>query len=354
MMRPSAPALTIGRSEQVTADPGLEIQPSLSPDGKLIAYAAGSAIKMRIFIRPVRTGGVDESIPLSDDADAIETQPRWSPDGYAHAVSDTRRRIGRAPPSEDRRSPSSLPPARHCQSGDLVTRRREIAFVRGDTLFAMPAAGGPDAGDRHRPGSPFVQLGVTRQVDRVHVAEQRFGSAGTLYGNLAPSGILLFPVSGGVAVRIAEPTAYNQSPVFSSDGKRLFFLSSRDGPRDVYAINLSLGGEPRGVPVRLTTGLGAKTFSVSADMKSLSYASYLGARANVWSVPIPAHPPAGGLPSTWHGYRAHAGDAGDSRDPRESATALARLRFRFAWEFRRLPDADRGGAAEQLTTGPRG
>ena len=78
---------------------------------------------------------------------------------------------------------------------------------------------------------------------------------GPLYGNLAPSGILLFPASGGAAIHIAEPTAYNQSPVFSHDGKQLFYLSNRDGPRDVYLVSLSSSGQPRGAPVRLTTGL---------------------------------------------------------------------------------------------------
>jgi serine/threonine-protein kinase len=74
MLRSSAPALAIGRTEQITADPGLEIQPSLSPDGRLVAYAAGTPSQMRIFIRPVGSGG-GRTIPLSDDSSLIETQP---------------------------------------------------------------------------------------------------------------------------------------------------------------------------------------------------------------------------------------------------------------------------------------
>src|SRR6266850_4644350 len=57
LLRPS-PMLAIGRSEQITAEPGLEIQPALSPDGQLVAYAAGTAGHMRIFIRPI-AGGED-------------------------------------------------------------------------------------------------------------------------------------------------------------------------------------------------------------------------------------------------------------------------------------------------------
>src|SRR6185295_14160059 len=80
MLRPSGPHVSVGRSEQITADPGLEVQPTISPDGKLIAYAAGSANRMRIFIRPVGSGG-GRTIALSDDSTVVETQPRWSPDG---------------------------------------------------------------------------------------------------------------------------------------------------------------------------------------------------------------------------------------------------------------------------------
>ena len=52
----AAMPLVIGTATQLTADDGLEIDPAISPDGKLLAYAAGKATHMRIFIRPV-TGG---------------------------------------------------------------------------------------------------------------------------------------------------------------------------------------------------------------------------------------------------------------------------------------------------------
>ena len=80
LWRSPPPVSSIGRSEQLTADAGLEIQPAISPDGKLVAYAAGNATRMRIFIRPVGGGG-GRTIPVSDDSTAVETQPQWSGDG---------------------------------------------------------------------------------------------------------------------------------------------------------------------------------------------------------------------------------------------------------------------------------
>ena len=76
----TAPAsvISIGAATQFTSDDGLEIDPAISPDGKTIAYAAGTSRQRRIYIRPVIGG---RTIPLSDGKSAIEFQPRWSPDG---------------------------------------------------------------------------------------------------------------------------------------------------------------------------------------------------------------------------------------------------------------------------------
>ncbi|HXO84356.1 MAG TPA: protein kinase, partial [Gemmatimonadales bacterium] len=131
MLRPSSPALSVGRSEQITSDPGLEIQPALSPDGKLIAYAAGSGTRMRIFMRPVgSTGG--RTIPLSDDSVALETQPRWSPDG-TKILFLTRGGASVAPALGGSSQPL-IPPGTNSivQSAIWSPDGREIAFVRGD------------------------------------------------------------------------------------------------------------------------------------------------------------------------------------------------------------------------------
>jgi len=72
------PPLQIGRTVQVTSDPGLEVQPALSPDGRSVAYAGGTSGGTRIYVRPVAGG---RAIPVSDDSTDSEDQPRWSPDG---------------------------------------------------------------------------------------------------------------------------------------------------------------------------------------------------------------------------------------------------------------------------------
>jgi len=299
MLRPSGPAVSVGRSEQVTADPGLEIQPTISPDGKLLAYAAGNATKMRIFVRPADASG-GRTIPLSDDVDAVETQPRWSLDGTK--ILYLARGGAWIAPALGGSSQPLIPPSATSivKSAIWSPDGTEIAFVRGDSLLGMPAGGGTtrvigSGTDLHSCSwAPTGRWIACVSQNSISVLP------GPLFGNLAPSGILLFPGSrggGGAAVRIADPVAYNQSPGFSGDGKRLFYLSNRDGPRDVYMVSLASSGQPRGTPLRLTTGLNAKTISISRDEKRLAYTVYM-ARANIWSVPIPANPPPGGAAFT--------------------------------------------------------
>jgi Tol biopolymer transport system component len=74
--------------------------------------------------------------------------------------------------------------------------------------------------------------------------------------------------------------------VWSRDGRWLYFVSSRLGPMDIYAVRLTRGGKADGLPVRLTTGLNLHTFSVSAAGNRFAYDVYQST-ANVWSLPFP-------------------------------------------------------------------
>ncbi len=287
VLRSGGPSVTVGRSDQLTSDPGLEIQPAISPDGKLVAYAAGSTARMRIFIRPVGGG---RTIPLSDDSTTLEYQPRWAPDG-ASLLFLTRGGVSIAPALGGSSRPVVAPSATTAVSAAAWSPDgREVAFVRGDTLLAVATEG----------GSPRL-LATAKELHscswspngRWIACATLNGNAvipGVQFGNLAPSAVALVPASGGDPIRIVEPHAFNQSPVWAPGGDRLYFVSDRDGTRDVYSLRISPSGRPRGEPSRLTTGLGALSISISADGRRMAYAVYT-ARANIWSLPIPRDGP---------------------------------------------------------------
>jgi len=63
---------------QLTEEPDQELFPSISPDGKSIIYASRAAGNWDIYLR--RVGGKNPT-NLTEDSDADDTQPAYSPDG---------------------------------------------------------------------------------------------------------------------------------------------------------------------------------------------------------------------------------------------------------------------------------
>jgi serine/threonine-protein kinase len=283
LIRRSPSPLVMGRSEQLTSDPGLEIQPAISPDGKLVAYSAGNSSRMRVFLRPVSGG---RTIPLSDDSTSVETHPQWSPDGST-LLFLTQGGVSLSP-ALGGSSQAIVPPVGNAivTTATWSPSGKDIAFARGDSVLVEPVSGGPTrlvgtgAYDLHSctwsPDGKWIAC-VAGNSESV--------SPGTGFGNLAPSSVVLYPAGGGMPTTLLGAQVFNQSPVWSPDGKRLLLVSSRDGPRDIYVLSLSSSGRPTGEPARLTTGLGAISMSLSADGRRLVYAVY-SAQANLWSAPI--------------------------------------------------------------------
>src|SRR2546428_601690 len=77
LLRRRPAVLELGRRTQVTLDPGLEIDPALSPDGKLVAYVAGPPGQTRLFVRQV-DGGAPVEVVREQGGQRF---PFWTPDG---------------------------------------------------------------------------------------------------------------------------------------------------------------------------------------------------------------------------------------------------------------------------------
>ena len=64
--------------QRLTFEPGLQTDPAVSPDGRLLAYSSNQTGNLDIWVRQVDGGG--DPIQLTNDP-ADDTQPDWAPDG---------------------------------------------------------------------------------------------------------------------------------------------------------------------------------------------------------------------------------------------------------------------------------
>ena len=290
--RASPPQISLGRASQLTSEPGLEVQPSLSPDGRHVAYAAGNSLQMRILVRPTAGG---RPVRLTSDTTENEWFPRWSPDG-TRVLFLSRGGVFSAPASGGPARPEIVP-----RPGTIVTSAtwspdgREIAYVRGDSLLARTVATGnvrtiTVGGELHSCSwAPNGSRLACVSGNYYYVTVGTIFGLGPMFGNLAPSRIVVVPALGGDRVSVTDSGSLHQSPVWSSDGRTLYYVSNRQGPRDVYARDVS-GAAVRAKPVRITTGLGAHSISFSSTGAQIVYAVYRSI-ANVWAVMIPTDPP---------------------------------------------------------------
>ncbi len=272
--------IAIGTATQLTADDGLEIDAAISPDGRLLAYSAGPATHMRIYIRPVAGG---RTITLSEDPQALEYQPRWSPDG-SQILYLTPAGVFLASSLGGKGQRVAAPPV---TSAAWAADGKRILLVRSNDLSLIDANGANE-----RPfGKAREPHSCAWSPDDRWIACASLNSTasvpGLLFGNLSPSAIVLIPAAGGQAVELVEPKTFNQSPVWSPDGRQLYFVSNRQGPRDIYVIDIGTDGRASSAPMRITTGLGVQSIAFSANADRLSYVTYAG-RSNIWSLAIPA------------------------------------------------------------------
>jgi Tol biopolymer transport system component/DNA-binding SARP family transcriptional activator len=287
----------IGRISRLTAEPGLEIHPALSPDGKFLAFAAGPTGRLRIYVRQLAGG---RTISVADNLGGDQHWPRWSPDGTRlsletnHAIyvvpalgGDPKLLVASTGPVVNGEGAwSEEGPSYLAWSPD----GRRIAYAVGRDIDVRGADGGPVT----RLASLDQPHSLAWSPDGGRLAFVA-GNAAFVYapdaiGNIAPSAIWIVSAAGGAPLRITDAAALNTSPVWLPDGRGLFFISDRDGSRDIYRLALGRAGRPSGEPVRLTTGLGLHGLALSPDGRVLVYADFSD-YANIWSLALPASGP---------------------------------------------------------------
>jgi eukaryotic-like serine/threonine-protein kinase len=291
--------LTIGSMKHITRDPGLELDPAISPDGRTVAYAAGPPGKRRLYIRQIEDG---RPIALTEEGVAeSQRRPDWSPDGTRIVFQAGQQGLGVRPaartgtlytvPALGGTPTLLLPPS---PDGVALTPvwspdGTRIAYAGEAGLFLIPAQPGgtptPILRSRQNLHSPRWSPDGLKLV---YVRGGAFFALGEdQLGNVETSAIHVVVIATGADQTITTGEWLDTSPAWTADGRGLLFVSNRSGGRDVFHTRVGGSGTPEGPVDRVTSGLNAHSISLSKDGKVLAYSS-LTFRANIWSAPIRA------------------------------------------------------------------
>jgi Tol biopolymer transport system component len=254
----TAGPMPTGRPLRVTAAPGWEDQPALSPDGGRIAYVSNESGNCDIYVTDVHGGS---TLRLTDDP-ATDDSPVWLPDGTAIVF------------ASDRGGGASLWKVSQFGGGaTLLVEDAEFPALSPDgTRVAFARAG----------ASGWRRIFVA-PLSSPSSAEARTGDADGVWDHYAPAwspdgrticyatrhNLWTVPADGGEPRPLTDIGAGDASPAWSSDGGHVYFSSNRGGTTALWRVSRR-GGEPE----RLTTGSGFEGEpSVSRDGSRLAYSS---------------------------------------------------------------------------------
>jgi eukaryotic-like serine/threonine-protein kinase len=279
------PQVTLGRQTRITDAAGLETDPVLSPDGRLIAYAGGPYIQSHIYVRQLEGG---PAIDVTAGLPGRHTRPRWAPggsellfvtnDGQTRRVSRVSAFGGVARTMVEVKGEDAI------TSADWSPDGARLVYDVGGSLW-LGAPGGPRTTLYQGTDPHSVSWSPDGRLVAFVEGHNRLWHGATGLANTAPSAILVAPVGGGTVDTIAPHRQLNLSPTWGPDSRTLFFISNRDGAKDIYRASLSGAGRLAGSPERVSTGLNAHTLAMAADGRTLTF-STLVRQANVWMVPL--------------------------------------------------------------------
>jgi serine/threonine protein kinase len=284
--------VTINRTQRITHDPGLEIDPAISPDGKLIAYTAGIIGNMSLHVQQIAGG---RPIALTDSLPGDCRWPRWSPDGSQIAF-QSRGSIYIVPALGGIPKKLAEPSTEQkigCAAWSPDGKQISYIDLGGETYASIWVRflGGGEPMMIAKPYEPH-SLAWSPDGSRIAFASgnSSFIFSESIIGNIAPCSIRLVSTRGGNPVSVTAEKSLNVSPAWMPDGRHLLYVSDEKGGRDVYLASLDSEGNPQGVSQRLTTGLNAHTITLSSAGDKLAYSDFTHT-ANIWSIRMPKEGP---------------------------------------------------------------
>ena len=248
---------TIGThsAQQLTDGNGYDYQPDWSPDGKQIIFVRYNGSAIELMLLDIANGN---TVALTDNKGA-NLEPRWSPDGHSIAFVSTLRTahflLHKATIINNKmEDPICLTPDRK----SLVKRyyysafdhainpvwsldgkkiyfisNREIAHGTGD-LISVSAEGGEQTTIHHEETN-------WQTCPDISPDGSRFVYSSYLGRNWHQ--LWLLPTKGGHPIPLTYGEYDNSSPRWSPDGKKIAFISNRNGTTSLWLVNAYDGGQ---------------------------------------------------------------------------------------------------------------
>jgi serine/threonine protein kinase len=236
---------------QITSGLGLDLHPSLSPDGNSIAYSSDRGSGYEIYVRPLTPGG--REIQLTSDG-TQNFEPAWSPDAKLIAYhSKNRGGVWVVPAlggvakqlAEFGSYPAWSPDGRslvfHSSSiGDDLFAMASGALLT-TTLWTVSAQGGAPKQITKMGSPPGGHGSPSWSLDGKRIAFTSFDPAGSVMWSITPEGTDLKKVGSGI------------DPIYAPDGQHLYFVSfgSNNLNFGLSKLRISPTGEPVGEPVEI-------------------------------------------------------------------------------------------------------
>ncbi len=277
----------ITHTSPLTTAPGLEQDPTWSPEGTRIAYTSDESGNMDVWIQQVTAG---QKVNLTKDYGGYDGKPAWSPDGEwivfvsernggglfkIPALGGIPKRVVSLSFAPSLSYIGAIPPV--CWSPEGTN----LAFAVAGSLYTIPASGGTPTSVT----LPPTGLTVGYSEPAWSPDGKRIACTGLVAVGVSTSQIWSVKRDGTDPLSVTEGKNFDHNPVWSSDGRKLFFISDRGGSRDVWWLPVDSRGKPTGPALPLTAGVGVGAIALSKDGKKLAYTKIVE-RSNIWSIPI--------------------------------------------------------------------
>lgn len=228
----------------------MNVTPSLSPDGRLIAFVSDKDIFTNdVYLADVANGKIEKrlySTEFSGHTDAIgfiESGLTWSPHSDHLAIvitSEGRNKLAIIDAANRNRVdeygipgvpafsyPAWSPDGKMIAVSGLVEGHSDLYLyhISNHSVLRLTKDGYSDIQPSWSPDGKYIAFATDRTTDGKSISD----GLNLAYINLE---------NGQLKVLDVFPGADNLNPVFSKDGKSLYFLSDRDGFRDLYRYDL--------------------------------------------------------------------------------------------------------------------